>query len=217
MVKKLLIFASGVIVGGVGASFVWYTKNLKLIKKTEDRLTEIENFYKEQNGDTKEATETENDISKEEKAEESKKPEINDADEIRRKLNMNYEKKMNYAGFYDNEDEKEEEDDILTETEEMHEEHQANKNKKPVIIAEEYVGDLPASYTNVIVNYYTENEVLVDDESGEVLDPKEAFVGDCLNDVKEEDDLIFVLNYSHNVVYETTICHGAFDKSYEEY
>lgn len=88
--------------------------------------------------------------------------------------------------------------------EEAFNEHQKNKNKSPRIISEEAYSNLSPSIDQKTLYFYTEDEVLTD-ENEEMLDDPETFVGDALTKYgfNESDEMIiFVMNYALDTCYE---------------
>lgn len=130
-------------------------------------------------------------------------------EEIKERLEKNYEETTNYAAMYQgdaanhehpvdsDEDEGEEpydpedleelnEEDYAEETAddialEETEDHAKTKGKKPKIISAEAVEDLPPRFENEILFYYTDDDVVVNDEENEEISNPSDILGDCLD------------------------------------
>lgn len=97
-----------------------------------------------------------------------------------------------------------EENSIDFPDEEAFDEHQKNKNKPPRIISEEAYSNLSPSVDQKTLYFYTEDEVLTD-ENEEMLDDPETYVGDALTKYgfnESEEMIIFVMNYALDTCYE---------------
>lgn len=147
-------------------------------------------------------------------------------DEIKKKLNKNWEGTTNYAGMYrvkngyteeklaegqhpldQGEDgEEDPEDEVLTPEEEAFDDYQQNKNRPPKIISAEDYEELPAYVEKNVLYLYAYDEMLVDgDNEDEPIDEPERLIGDALTKydfVDSDERLIFVMNYALNTCYE---------------
>lgn len=212
--NKLLYFLLGLAVGSVPTYF--YMK--KKVDVLLDEINDIKDY---------------NDISNQYVSETDEDEEVNPPlDDIRDKLNRNYEKTTNYAEMYhkrresdeelesehpvdsDEDEEEWEDDDILTDDQEAAleatKDHQKNKDKPPKIISEEAVADLPTYIDNAILYYYFDDGSLVNEEEEELV--AEDFIGNALTkygfDTNNEDK-IFVMNYALDTCYEVVKIMGA--------
>lgn len=213
--NKLLYFLLG---GAVGAGITYYFMK-KEIDSLVDEINEF-NEYNDISGRYKNDEETDdgvNPLSDEER------------NDIREKLNKNYEGTTSYASMYnkkvsedvedeliENEHPEDSDEDELTEEQEealsATEEHRKNKNKPPKIISEEAVADLPSYIDNELLYFYTEDGVLVNEEEEE-LDPS-MFIGDALTKYgfeSNDEEKIFVMNYALDVCYEVAKIRGAWE------
>ena len=96
--------------------------------------------------------------------------------------------------------------------EEATNDHNENFGRKPRIISEDSLGEVPAYVDHKILLYYTENDALVDEQDSLIDDP-EYLVGDSLDkyDFRNSDEeVIFVRNFDLDAVYEIQKIDGAF-------
>lgn len=172
--------------------------------------------------DKKETEETETADADSEEEEKKRK-----AAEIKEKLIRNYEQTTNYATMYKNKetaddayDEDEENDPAESEhpeedavydpenpadvAKDYTDDHAKNKHRKPVIISEESLGELPGYIEMETLFYYTGDDV-VTDENDTPIDEPALLLGDCLDkyDFRDsKESLIFVRNFAMDTVYE---------------
>lgn len=92
--------------------------------------------------------------------------------------------------------------------EEAEEYHQQHFGFKPKIISETALGGIPTHYDHVCLTYYPEEDSMHDEDGFEV-ENYQLLVGDCLEEYnwrenEGQPDLIFVLNFELDTVYEVT-------------
>lgn len=122
----------------------------------------------------------------------------------KKKLAENNARTVNYAEMYKSKNEEEPDPYEGSKSEEMNEEYDKNKNRPPRIISYEEAGNLASHIRADTLFYYTENDV-VTDEDGNVIEDYPRLLGDCLDkyDFSTSDEtLIFVMNYELGVCYE---------------
>lgn len=131
--------------------------------------------------------------------------------EVKEKLNRNWQETTNYAAMYkgatpkdQNDEEEPEGEEPITPEEAAFEEHQKNRNRAPKIISEDAFVGLPDSIEKDVLYFYTEDEVLTDDNE-EPFEVPEAVIGDALtkfNFIESDELIIFVMNYATDTAYE---------------
>lgn len=138
---------------------------------------------------------------------------------IKEKLDKNWAETTNYASMFVSEElgtggepDDDEEDPTLSEDEkqgyvdamEATEEHAKNRNRKPKIISEEAIGELPAYFNRETFFFYDQEGILTDEENNEIVDP-ETYLGDSLTKYgfdQNEEERIFVVNYRLDSIFE---------------
>lgn len=97
--------------------------------------------------------------------------------------------------------------------------HAKNKNRPPMRIRPEDVGDVDNYYDHVELFYYTYDDILTDEDEN-VIEDRLRIVGDCLDKYgfnDDDDDTMFVQNFELSTVYEIAKVDAAFqDQQYEE-
>ena len=228
--KNVAFFFSGVGIGGLAGFLV--TKKVLEKKYSEDaekKIKEIESYYnlsdEYKRGEDVNPPEEDNDRQKLRKENLYRRPESRtDYTQCYKAQNTaikdspiladeDEEEGVDPAEMEHPEEEDTEEDD--EDEEEAHAYHQKNRKRKPRIISEKDVGDLPPHVDSELLYYYTENDVLVTDNE-EVLDDPETFVGDFDKyGFKTSDErIIFVMNYELDTCYEIQKVFGEYDPEY---
>lgn len=80
-------------------------------------------------------------------------------------------------------------------------------SQPPHIVSEEDLGELPNYIDHQILEYYTYNDTLLEEQSEEMIENPEQLLGDCLEQGFLDDDdevTLFVLNEELDTVYEVT-------------
>lgn len=222
----------------VGQLETWYKKKINEICENFNEICENSDELLRKR--KKLVDDEEDDSENEDKQEETEKDRImNSAEmkEAREKLRKNWRETTNYAAMYQvkekktdeeehvygdisvgPEDDDPEEENFTEEDKQakaLHDTHQKTKNRAPKIISSEAVSDLPPHVPLISLRYYQNNNVLVTEEDGEVIDDPGNFVGDCLTkygfDVNDE-DVIYVMNYSQDVAYEIQKVFGMYEE-----
>jgi hypothetical protein len=134
--------------------------------------------------------------------------------ETTRYANMYKEKKEDPADFeYPEEDViLEDDEDEESPEEAAHNDHIKNRNRRPRIISEEAVNEMPPYYDFDNLYYYTHDLTLCDDND-QVIDEPGYLVGDCLekyNFVDSDEKVIFVQNFQLDMVYEVQKVEAAY-------
>lgn len=91
-----------------------------------------------------------------------------------------------------------------TPEEEVFEEHQKNKDRPPKIISADAYSNLPAHIEQVVLYFYTYDEVLCEDNE-EIVEEPELLIGDALTKydfIDSDERIIFVMNYAQDTCYE---------------
>lgn len=149
---------------------------------------------------------------------------VDSDDEIKQKLERNYEETTNYAAMYkgdaanhehpadSDEDEDNLPEELMEEAIEMTKEHNKNKMKPPKIISESAVGDLPQYFETQTLFYYPEDDILTTEEDEEIPDI-ETYIGDSLTKYgfkDNDEERIYVVNYALDVCYDVQKLEGSF-------
>lgn len=228
--KSILLFVSGIVVGGAAGVFgsMKYFQN-KYKKQYEEDHEALEAYYgytDEYQRVPHEDEEMDDGVNSPDAiSRPSGRMSAEERAEIKKKLNRNWEETTNYAGMYKidkeveqqlaesrhpldqgEEGEEDPEDDVeeLTPEEEAFDEHQKNKNKPPKIISAETYAELPANIDQETLYFYSYDEILTD-ENEETVDEPEYLIGDSLTKygfVDNDEQIIFVMNYALNTCYE---------------
>lgn len=212
--KNIIIFVGGVAAGAAGGVLGTrqYFKK-KYAEKADRDIEAIRIWYDEQVDAIinyfPEEDEDGEVISEEEVVEESVK---NHGDSV--SYGSMYKRKTDPVEVDDDLGEmlSEEDQAALEETIANSEDSKANYGRPPKIISEDSLGELPGYIENSVLMYYTEDNVLTDEDDN-VIDDPEYLVGDCLDqfDFRHSDEtLIFVRNFSLDTVYEISKVNGAF-------
>lgn len=229
--NKWLYFLSGLVLGAAGGVVAHHFYMVKKLGKYEELAEEYDDIAEEYLRSEDEVNPDKTNTGRESGTMSSKQRE-----EIRNKLQKNWEGTTNYAAMYNNdhpvdsdeddgsdyyEDSEEEEE----ETEEMKDleraldatlDHQANKDKPPKIISYDAVAELPAHIEQCDLFYYKDDGILAN-EAEEELDP-ETFIGDALYkyDFADNDETeIYVMNYALDTCYCVTKVNSAFENMKE--
>ena len=90
-----------------------------------------------------------------------------------------------------------------------------NSGKKPRLITEESYYDEYLHHSKCILEYYTDNDVLVDTDVDQELDDPRRYVGDCLDKfhfrTNDEEFIIYVRNFAYGIDYEISKVFGAWE------
>lgn len=106
----------------------------------------------------------------------------------------------------------EENEETEERSEEHYEWHKKNMKRDPKIISLEDAEELPNFIDWNTLFFYTEDAILTE-ENGEIIDEPHHMLGECLEKYDfpdNEEDVMYVLNYSHDTVYEITKVRGGF-------
>lgn len=208
---KLIFLAIGFVAGagtGVAGSFGYFKK--KFSKKMNEELSKMEERYRVPVKYTRVKFD-EDEKSAEDDFESREKNYILSADrraEIKQKLIKGRQQTTNYAEMYKmkNEDQEEESDDVeIDPGQEFDKFYQKNKDKPPKIISLEDAIELPEFINQQALLYYTENDVLLDEESNEIIEDRQNFIGNTLEKYdfrNNDDDRMYVLNWRLTTCYE---------------
>ena len=125
--------------------------------------------------------------------------------EIREKLGKNWSKTTNYAEKYhkntQNEDSEEEEETPAMAANRFHEE---NRDRPPELISEEAIDELPGFFDRQLLYYFAYDES-VTDEDEILIDEPGHMLGMVMEEtgfIEDNTDLIYVVNYQTDCVYE---------------
>lgn len=204
MNKNLLVglfgFSAGIVAGILGTKKYFE-------KKADAEIEEMRAYYEEEKkqiyADFNDAFGYTAEDGEEVNPEEPPVQNLEEIEAAKRKLAENNARTVNYAEMYKK---KNEDPDPYegSKSEEMNEEYDKNKNRPPRIISYEEAGNLASNIRAGTLFYYTENDV-VTDEDGNVIEDYPRLLGDCLDkyDFSTSDEtLIFVMNYELGVCYE---------------
>lgn len=211
--KSILYFGIGVIAGAVGGTFGTRNYFKKKYSEVADRqINDMENYYNRTDEYARlEISEEDEEVNPTQNADRSKGPLGKDArDDIKKKLERNWQGTTNYAAMYNQK--KQEEEEATDETEESEEDpgkewteqHKKERNRPPRIISQEEASDLEPRFESEVLYYYTVNDVLVDDYEN-VVDEPARLIGDALTKydfVNSDETIIYVLNYELSICYE---------------
>lgn len=215
MNKNIIWLGLGLVVGAAGGVFGSRNYFKKKFKEYAD--SEIEDMKQYYDSLAKKASDAQKEYAGEtdnyqnETEEEPKK----NLDEIREKLKAGHELTTNYAEQYHIKNRPEEEEKAakaISEMEETVEISNRNKNRPPRIISAEEASNLDNHISSNVLYYYTENELVVDDDENIVDDP-ERILGDSLikyDFINSDETIIFVLNYELDACYEIQKVDGFF-------
>lgn len=236
--KNAIIFLGGLIVGcvaGVFGSREYFRKTFsdmadeeieEMEKYFEDQLSEIINtvgsdeevIIKQNISETFGDVEVNPDLE-----DEGDKTGENDLNDVKEKLQRNYEQTTNYAKMYskknsehENEDEDQPADEMDSEEalgEEYMKEHEKNKGRAPKIISEESLGELAGNIDQKVLLFYRLNDVITDEED-QIIDDPDYLIGDALDkyNFRESDEqIIFVQNFDLDTVYEVHKVEDSFE------
>lgn len=216
--KNILIFISGIIVGGAAGIFgTRYFLSDKYNKQFEECRAELEEYYQRMD----EYARVPHEDNREDQNEEGVSrpggrmtPE--ERASVKEKLQKNYEQTTNYAAMYgtkseddldhvlDNFVDKQVNDQNEVSEEQAFEEHRKNMNKPPKIISAEAYSNLPAHIDQQVLYFYSYDETLCD-ENEEMIEEPGLLVGDALTKydfVDSDERCIFVMNYATDTCYE---------------
>lgn len=233
--KNAIIFLGGLVIGcvaGVFGSREYFRKTFsdmadeeieEMEKYFEDQLSEIINTVgSDEEAIKQDISETFGDV--EVNPDQEPKGSGNDLDEVKEKLQRNYEQTTNYAKMYSkksSEDSDLEEDDVPADEmdpeealgEEYMKEHEKNKGRAPKIISEESLGELAGNIDQKVLLFYRLNDVITDEED-QVIDDPDYLIGDALDkyNFRESDEqIIFVQNFDLDTVYEVHKVEDSFE------
>lgn len=213
MNKSLLCLFLGTVIGAAGGFFAaksHYKK--KFEKELETASEEMEEYYRGTNEYSRVYRE---DIRNEEKEEPSKMSK--EEKESFKKAAKEKQNKVEYNKMYHSsaQNEIDEEEARLTEeARECDEWHERNKHRAPEILTEGEVEDLPSHVREEPLYYYIGDGTLTDDFDS-VVDEPALLIGDSLtkfnfDDPESEQDMMYVMNYQHDVCYIVQKISGEF-------
>lgn len=224
MIKNILIFVSGLIVGGITTySAMRLVLEDKYHKFADDEIEEMRKYYeglledqicdRDDDETPPEPIHFERFMTKPEELAEEAKEHLDNA--------LKTSGTVDYKSFYDpaeSESPEEDSDDIEVEMETFHRLH---KGKSPKIISMEAAGNLPAGIDHQILYFYTLDDEVADEENNAIID-YERLIGNSLDEYdfrESEETIIFVLNYELDVCFEIQKVEDSWGESYgrEEY
>lgn len=204
--NKNLLFGLFGLVAGIAAGVLETKKYFE--KKADTEIEEMRQYYEEEKkqiyADFNDALGYAAEEGEEVNPEEHSVQNLEEIEAAKKKLAENNARTVNYAEMYKSKNEEEPDPYEGSKSEEMNKEYDKNKNKPPRIISYEEAGNLGAHIRTDTVFYYTENDV-VTDEDGIVIEDYPRLLGDCLDKydfVGSDEMLIFVMNYELGVCYE---------------
>lgn len=237
---KLIWFALGVLTGGaIGSVSMGVYLKRKFTKEFEEAIDEMEEYYDkvdEYRRPFKDVEAPDVNVNPVNKVDETNTGRENGSlskkqrEEIKKKLDKNWEKTTEYAAMYDGgeddiagiggepDDDEEEVDPSLLEEdgepvevdEEATTEHAKNRTKPPKIISASALGDVPAYYEEETFFFYADLGILTDENGNEIPDP-ETYLGDSLtkyNFDTSDEERIYVINYRLSSVYDVQKVYG---------
>lgn len=218
MTSREMIFGIVGLLLGAGAG-VLATKKYYQKKSIDEVNTELEKIHEAQYG-------TYENKAEEYKSENNEKPSV---DKLSYTKHMKDEhEKTNYQAMYraeklakDATDRAENDNDSeIDNDDESFEEYDRAKTKDrpPICISAEALGEVPEYYDHVELNYYAYDDILTD-ENDNVIEDRERFLGNCMKKFgfdENEEDQLFVQNFELSTVYEIQKFDAAFE-SMEEY
>lgn len=213
-IKGVIIFVIGAAVGGATAApIAWNRAKKKIETKYSDKVKSLEEY----------ADELDKKLDAEKKAHDLEYVSDENAEKImikRDELTRKKPEKRDYTVFYKKHEEvmdemanrvhPEEDEYVDFELKEQSERMSSGKMKPRIIRADEY--DDYEFHDKINLFYYTEDGVLAT-EDYEVVDDPEALLGDALtkyNFIHNDEDTIYVRNFSRGADYEITKYHRAF-------
>lgn len=213
-------FAAGIVTGALLTKEYFKNKEMEFEQRIIDEQRDIE---EEKRKERKEQVE---DILKEEGyLSNNSEPTLDDirkrnANESKKKREyVDYTKKYNVHNKYQEELPNDEVINITEEEKDIENVQEMlvmdeNKNRRPIVITDEEIGDLPSYYEEESLFYYEEDMVLADEDGNEV-ESEELLIGDCLEEsgileISEPNRSIYVQNFDTCKVYYVTICTGRF-------
>lgn len=225
----MITFIIGLVTGGsIGtAAGALYFKN-KYEKEYDEAVEEMEEFYQKTDSYKKGAL-AEEEVNPSSKYVRNSEAEngrdkgplsAEEREEIREKLNKNWEGTTNYASMFtggEPDDDEEESPQVFNENGnavtvdvEATEYHAANRDRAPIAIEEDEVGQYPAYFDHETFFFYPKVGILTDEENREIMDP-ETFLGDNLTTTGfDEDDekKLFVVNFRLDTIFEVQKLEG---------
>lgn len=215
IVKGSIIFSFGAAVGSLATFFI--TRKI-LTDKYMEEIADLEEHYTKKNEEKEEEERPDPPVSS------IINPEV--PEEVREALLRDWNRpslltpndpaESEYPKEDDDEEDEEEddpEDEFEKENEELDEQakkadefYRKNRHKPPKIISEKDLGDVPEEFDSIQWDYFTEDDVMADEDLREILDYK-RFIGDLLDkfDFRNNDeDMLYILSYEFACVYEIT-------------
>lgn len=214
MSKSLLCLFFGTVIGAAGgymAARIRYKK--KFEKDLEAASQEMEAYYR---GTDSYARKYREEDQNEEKEPEKLTPEEKKERKAEIKESIKNTEKTEYHKMYEVKDAESYEEKLDEEAMECTKWHDQNKTKSPEIITEDEAEDLPSHVREEPLYYYMGNDVLVDDFDN-VVDEPGFLIGDALtkfnfDDPESEQELMYVINYQHDVCYIVQKIEGTFEQ-----
>ena len=207
--KIIFSVIGGMIVGavcGVLGSKSYYKK--KYQDEADKEIKDMEEYYKSMNNYSFPDSEVSDRVDEELYSKESLHKRVESKKEITQYNNM-YKKEENSTANLD-EDEQE-----ITPEDNANESHEENRNKRPEVISESALGELPPNIDSQSLFLYKGDGTLTDD-CDNIVDEPAYLIGRALNniDLDDCDDPIFILNYELDCCYEIQIIEGNYPGGY---
>lgn len=195
--KNLITAVVAFLVGGAaGGTAVYFYAKRYFKEQADAEITEVADYYQHKYGELKEETD-EKDIPEQEEKES--------------KMQANIEE---ISSIYKT-DEKAEVVDHTAYTEFFNSGSSGNNSRKkggrkkkvnPVIVSSDIWDNPPEGYETKFLEYFDVDSVMIDEESGQIIEDGEKLVGkDNLAQADQYDNIIIVQNDSEKVIYHVTV------------
>lgn len=200
--KGTLLTGIGLILGGIAGYFIGHKMGYqKALDDADELLDDVSDEFKRRTDETEE--ELKRVKEKEEKPVKEKKTSV-------------VPQKTDYQTYFD----KEKKENEMTEEEEWMEEHQKEKDRPPRIISFEDADDLPEYFKREVLFYYQEDGIMTDEQDNVIpSEDLELLLGDALDKygfAENEEQIMFVKNYTLSTCYEVEKIDGAWSNGIEE-
>lgn len=192
--KGVVIFASGMTIGAVVGVL---TTRKYFRRKADETILKCEKELQEYYGRTDEYV-------REDSEEGDVERPVANREEQYKKDEVTEPKPIDYAKIYGNAEAADAEEDEITPEEEADMDHEQNRNRPPMVIPLEAIGDIPSYYDERTLLFYRYNQTLTDEDDNPIEDEPERFVGSCLAEsgfCDNDEEILIVRNFALDTIY----------------